>query len=176
MYTPEPEQDSNLLLGAGVQLANAEDGQLLANALKADEFDARHQNDVEGLLFLGFLTHEAQIFGHSFVLKTLTRGERLAATQVMQEYEDTLGAADALGTAFVAAALVSVDGRSLWLPLEESVDRNPLIRIRAQFEHVNRWYDPIIEALYAEFGTLILRQASAFAALSGNLSASRVTR
>lgn len=167
METSVPEQDADLTFGAGITLnSNEETGELLANPVEADEFDPRHANDIEGLLFLGRLTHRCEVFGHTFILKTLTRGERLATTLVTHEYEDSLGVADALQTALLAAAIVSVDGRPVSVPL--SPDENePLPRIRKNFTIVQKWYDPILEALYAEYGNLLLRQAGAFAELSG---------
>lgn len=175
MLNPDFERDANLLQGTGVTLSNDDDGQLLVNAVEADSFDPRSQNDIEGLLFLGKLTRKCDIYGHPIILKTLTRGERLATTLVVKEYEESLGAADALQTAFLAAAIVTVDGRALSIPLSPHDDENPILRIRTQFDIIAKWYDPILEALFVEFGNLVLRQASAFAALQGNWTASRLT-
>lgn len=174
MTNPDFEQDVDLLHGAGVAFANDEtSGELLVNAVEADEFDSRHQNDIEGLLFLGKLTKRCDIFGHVFVIKTLTRGERLAALLVVKEFEESLGVSDAFQTALLAAAIVTVDGRPLTIPLSPSEDKDRLTRIRANFEIIQDYYDAVLEALYAEYGSLLLRQAQAFAALQGNLSASR---
>jgi len=171
MSTPTPELDADLLY----TLDNDEEtGALLVNAVEADEFDPRHSNDVEGLLFLGKLTHNAEIFGHSFILKTLTRGERLATSLIVKEYEGTLGEADALQTATVAASILTVDGRppSFALTPEEN---SPLARIRANFAVVTTYYDPIIETLWAEYGNLLIRQVAAFQAMQGKSTASRRT-
>lgn len=167
MLNTDFEADANLL-GAGIELSNDDDGRILANAVEAEDFDPRVYNDIEGLLYLGKLTSNVTIYGHAFVLKTLTRGERLAVTLVTKEYEDTLGEADALQTALVAASIITVDGRPLYLPLSPEDDGKALDRVRIHFEHICKWYDPLLEALYAEIGLLLLRQANAFAKFQGN--------
>lgn len=167
MSNPDFEQDADLLRTTGLDLSNDEDGALLVNAVEADEFDPRHANDIEGLLYLGYLTHKCTIFGHEFVLKTLTRGERLATTLVAKEFENSLGIADALQTAYIAACLLTVDGRPLTIPISPDEAKSPLDRIRKNFDIVSRWFDPLLEALYAEYGNLLLRQLAAFAEFEG---------
>lgn len=171
MSNPDFESDQDFSQ-FGLQLANAEDGQLLVNAEKNDEFDERIRTDVEGLLFLGRLTHDCEIYGHSFTLRTLTRGERLAVAQFVREYEDSLGLADALQTSYLALAVMLLDGRPLSIALE---DERPDVRLRRNFEIVQKWYDPVIEAVYAEYSNLIVRQNIAFQELEGKSQASRAT-
>ena len=168
------ESDPDFLSLDGIQLANDPEGHLLVNAEKVDEFDVRIQNDVEGLLFLGKLTHDCTIYGHKFLLKTLTRGERLAVTQFVKDYEETLGIADAMQTAYLALSIVTVDNRPLSIPLDES-ERDPLIRLQSNFPIVAKWFDPVLEALYAEYTMLLRRQNDAFLELEGKLAASRRT-
>lgn len=157
----------------GYRVERSEDGQPMLNAEQADEFDAKIYDDVEGLLYLGYLTSEVEIFGHTFVIKTLRRGERLACALLVKDWEETLGMGDALETAYVAACVVSLDGRPLSAALGPEEERDPLQRIRANFERVVKWYDPVVESVYFEFGNLLLRQGAAFAELEGKSSASR---
>lgn len=164
MSTPDFESDPDYSQ-FGLSLANGDDGRLLVNAEKSDEFDPRVANDVEGLLFLGRLTHDFSLYGHSFTIRTLTRGERLAAAQFVREYEDTLGLADALQTAYLALAVVLVDGRPLSIALED--EQRPDTRLRRNFDIVQKWYDPVIEAVYAEYSNLLVRQRLAFQELEG---------
>lgn len=96
----------------------------------------------------------------------MTRGERLATALVAKEYEGTLGYGDAIQTAYVAAAVLTLDDRPLSIPVSAE-ESSPLARIRTNFPKVARWYDPVVEALFAEYGNLVLRQAGAFAELSG---------
>lgn len=159
-----PEGDADY--GAfGISLANDPDtGQLLVNAEKHEEFDSRISHELEGLLFLGRLTHDCEIFGHTFTLRTLTRGERLAVSLYVQEHENTLGLADALQTAYLALAIELVDGRPLSIALEnETTDA----RLRRNFAIVQQWYDPVLESLYVQYGILVGKAVEAFRELEG---------
>jgi len=137
------------------------DAQVL-NAVEADEFPPEVKQDVDGLMWLGYLTDSFDLYGHSFVIRTLTRGERLAITQITKEYEETLGMADAYQTAIVAASLMSIDGKPL---VDLHKGSNPLHRIKENFELVQKWYDPVIESLYERISQLMVRQQIAFTEL-----------
>ena len=152
-----------------------ESGQPFLNAEKADEFDAKIHNDIEGLLYLGYLTSDIEVFGHRFTIKTLRRGERLACGLLVKEYEDTISMGDALESVYVAACIVALDGRPLSAALSPDEERDPMQRIRANFERVVKWYDPVVEAIYYEFSNLLLRQAQAFGELELKSTASRRT-
>lgn len=141
-------------------------GALLVNMPPAEEFDQHVSNDTEGLMFLGRLTSSFILYNHIFVLQTLTRGEKLAVIQYVREYEDTIGLTDALQTGFVALAVQSVDNRPLSVPLSPDQD-SPLVRIENNFQVVSKWYDQVVEAVYAEYSKLLLRQAQAFQSLEG---------
>ena len=168
------ESDTDFLSLDGVQLANDPEGHLLVNVEKADEFDPRIANDVEGLLFLGKLTHDCAIYGHTFTLKTLTRGERLAMTLFARDYDDTLAIAQALESATLALSIVMVDNRPLSIPLD-SDDRNPEAVLRRNFPIVSKWFDPVLDALYLEYQSLNIRMRDAFLELEGKSTASRRT-
>lgn len=169
----EPDQNFGAFED-GVALANDEGGHLLVNLEEADEFDPRISDDVEGLLFLGYLTQSVTIYNHTFVLKTLRRGERLAVTQFARDYEDTLGIADALQTGYLALAIVTADGRPLSIAISDE-ERDPLVRLEANYRVVSRWFDPVLEALYSEYTFLLQRQNAAFAELEGKSAAGRRT-
>lgn len=155
----EPDQDFSL---AGQQPRGFEfDGEAL-NAVEVDAFPEDIQQDVDGLMWLGYLSDSFELFGHQFTIRTLTRGERLAITQLTKEYEETLGMADAYQTAVVAASLMVIDGR----PLADLQPGGKVIsRIRENFDIVQKWYDPVIEALYERVGQLNVRQQVAFVEL-----------
>ena len=169
------EPDQNILALDGVHLGNDPDGRLVANAVEADEFDPRIGSDIEGLLFLGYLTQSASIFGHHFVLKTLRRGERLAALQFVQPYEETLGIAQALETALLALSIISVDGRPLSIPLGPADDK-PELTLERNWPTVAKWYDPVLDALYLEYQELQQRMNVAFLEMQSKSTASRRSR
>ena len=154
---------------------DSETDQPMLNATSVEEFDPKIYDDVEGLLFLGYLTANVNVFGHNFVIKTLRRGERLACALLVKEYEESLGMGDALETAYVAASILSLDGRPLSAALGPEEERDPMQRIRANFERVVKWYDPVIESVYIEYGNLLMRQAAAFGELELKSTASRST-
>lgn len=160
-FIPEGERDY------GPFLANNPDAEqpVLANTERVEEFDPeRISADVEGLLWLGKLTDDCEIFGHTFVLRTLTRGERLAVSLFVREYEDTLGLADAMQTAYLALAVEEVDGRPLTVALGPET---PEERLRRQFVQVSKWYDPVLEALWVKYRNLNARATAAFTELEG---------
>ncbi len=146
------------------------DSPTLVNQLDADGFNPQIEAAVDGLLWLGFLTSSFTIFGHSFQIKTLTRGERLVVTQITEQYADSIGLSLALETATVAASLVMVDGVPQNPPLGATED--PLVRIQKNYETINSWYDPLIAALYDKYNALTLKQAAAFSELRSKSLAS----
>lgn len=170
-FEPDPDYSS---LGSVLLSTDAETGRLVANAAEVEEFDPRIENDLEGLLYLGYLTKNCSIFTHQFVLKTLTRGEKLAILRYCADYDDTMGIGDALETATLALAVVTANGRPLSVALtkEETAED----RLQRNFPIVAKWYDPVLEELYLEYQELVQRMNAAFAALQSKSQASRRTR
>ena len=137
-----------------------EAGDALANPDESEAFPLSSEEDVEGLLWLGYLTATDTVFGHRFTLRTITHGEKLAVSLVTKEYEDTLGMADAYAAATIAASLVMLDGHPFGASLDVAED--PVRRIEANFKLVKRWFDPVIQALYQKYAQLRVRQELAF--------------
>jgi hypothetical protein len=168
MSNPDFEQDQDFGSAndapQGYLVGRDEADQPFLNAEKADEFDPKILDDVEGLMYLGYLTSDVDIFGHQFTIKTLTRGERLACALLVKDYDESFGIGDALETVYVAACILMLDGRPLSASLSPE-ERDPTQRIRTNFNRVQKWYDPVIEAVYAEYGRLLVRQAQAFGEL-----------
>ena len=160
----EPEQDQDYSAASaphGFQFGGAPGGAVL-NAVEADEFPAASDEAISGLLWLGYLSEDFELFGHRFVIRTLTRGDRLAASLLTKEWEETLGLADAYQTATVAASLMAVDGQPI---AELSPSANRQATIRATFTRVQEWYEPVIESLFERVTLLNGKQLSAFTAL-----------
>jgi len=85
------------------------------------EFDPRYKEPFQGLLYIGALTAEFELWGHHFSIATPTQTERLQIGLVMRDYADTISSEIAFSTAFVAAHLVAVDGQ----PLPQPIVNNP---------------------------------------------------
>lgn len=164
---PEPDVDfaslsEEVARGLAIQ---PETGKTFLTSMPEEEFDPQYKDDVDGLLWLGYLTRSCPLYGHHFILKSLTRGERLAVTLVAQEYSETVGLGMAMESATVSASLLTKNGVPFHPKLSETQD--PIIRIREAFQEVNSWYDPLIEALFTQYKFLNLRVAQAFAELEG---------
>src|SRR4051812_6796279 len=75
----------------------------------ATSFSPEVHNDVVGMIFLGALTDEFDVFGHRIVLSTLTAGEELSIALVIKDCQATLAQGKAMAIATVAAAVERVD-------------------------------------------------------------------
>lgn len=135
-------------------------------------FDGDISGDVRGLLNLGKLTQRIELFGHVFVLKTLTVGEELAIALMVNEYAGTIGQGKAFQTAVIAAALVSVDGRPLVAALGPDIQAS----LSDSFEYIiNNWYMSTVDAIWDAYQDLLIRQAQAYQDVMGKSPASRKT-
>ena len=135
-------------------------------------FDGDISQDVRGLLNLGKLTERVEIFGHYFVLKTLTVGEELAIAQLVNEYAGTIGQGKAFQTAVIAAALVSVDGRELVAALGPDVQAS----LSDKFDYITtNWYMSTVDAIWEAYQSLLLRQHDAYQEVMGKSQASQTT-
>ena len=85
------------------------------------EFDSRHREPFKGLLYIGALTEDFELFGHQFRIGTPTQTERLQIGQVIQPWQGTVTGEIAYQTALVAAYLIEIDG----VKLPEPVLNNP---------------------------------------------------
>jgi hypothetical protein len=84
--------------------------------LEEDRFPDDVVEDVEGLLWLGYLEDTVEFCGHEFVIRTLRLEEEILAGLVTKEYVETLAQAKAWIAAQVGLALVSVDGDENFCP------------------------------------------------------------
>lgn len=91
-----------------------EEGHLLPS------FDAKHTENFKGLLYLGALQDDFEWLGHTFVIRTLRDGEKLAVAQIIKQYADTMGAERAYACAMAAMCILSVDGDDLPIPIGET--------------------------------------------------------
>lgn len=80
-------------------------------------FDERHRESFTGLLYLGALSDTFTIWGHEFVIRTLTTEDIAEVGLLTKPYEGTLAANAVYQAATLAAALVTIDGKGLPLPV-----------------------------------------------------------
>ena len=111
------------------------------------EFDPRHQEAFNGLMFIGALSKTFPWSGHTFTIRTLTGGELLQTALLQKEYRDTIADSRAYVTALVAACVVSVDGKALPQPIGPNED--PL---EPKFRFVlDNWYSWTVDAIYEQY-------------------------
>jgi hypothetical protein len=131
-----------------------------------DDFDPRCRQDFHGLLYLGALTTEVDVYGHKFEMRTLTTDEQLQIGLFLREYEGSVIQGKAYATALVASSVVSVDGKELPKPFQAEKGDTPL---RHKVKIVAKWYPQVVDILYNEYLILEARTNKVFAALGKEL-------
>jgi hypothetical protein len=127
------------------------------------EFDKRHAEAFEGVLYLGRLTETVSLFGHKFVIRTLTTEEMAEISLIVKPYEGLPSANAVYQAAVVAAAVVNVDGQPL--PGAITVDRTgELTGIKYPYV-AKQWMPPVKEAIYNKVFALELKARRALVAL-----------
>ena len=112
-------------------------------------FPKEHKTPLMGLLFLGYLEDEFDYAGHRFVIHTLTQGELLIASNLIERYESTIGRNRAYKASILACAVKSVDGQPLYQPLSESEAKEDMTR--KAFDVVLQWFPNVVDELYDRF-------------------------
>ena len=112
------------------------------------EFDARYQEEFEGLLYIGALTKTFTWLGHEFHIRTLTTGELAEVALAAKPYDDSEASMKAYQTGVVAASIVTVDGKPLPAPITTDPGDTPFLN-RFRYVH-NRWFPPVIDAVYEQ--------------------------
>lgn len=111
-------------------------------------------DDESSLLYNGRLTSELRIGNRVIRLRTLKIGEELEASLLAARWKDTADANRALVTAYVAAAVTTVDGAplvSLLGPNENELEQ------KFQFVLDNWYWSPTISQVYTEYNELLKR-------------------
>ena len=118
----------------------------VAGADRVVEFDPRYRETFEGLLYLGMLKKRFKWMGHEFVIRTLLTNEIVEVGVIQKPYVGTLGEMKAYQAASVAAAVLSVDGQPLPIPISDEDSS-----LEARFTYVmNHWSPIIIDMLYGQ--------------------------
>lgn len=120
----------------------------VTDAFRGAKFDPRYRDEFDGLLFIGSLSKSFTWMDHTFVVKTIGTDEALAISLVIQPWSQTQGEVKAYQAAAVAAALVSVDGKTLPHPITRDITPE---RLRPRFEYVMANYQPVvIDMIYGQ--------------------------
>lgn len=138
-----------------------------------DAFPEAAREDIDGLIWLGYLEDRFSFCGHDFVVRTLRGDEELLAGLVMKDYIDTLGQPKAHVWSTIALALVAVDGADDFCP-PATPNKPDYARARFQWVTAN-WYWPTALAIFNKYSTLLERQQEALDALEDFCSGSLPT-
>ncbi len=110
------------------------------------EFDPRHREALDGLLFLGKTTKSFRWAGHEFVIKTPTVEDLLEAGQLHKDWVGTISDVKAWQALIAAATVVSVDRQVVSVPLHEDDSA-----LRAKFNTTIKWYPWTLDAIYDQY-------------------------
>jgi hypothetical protein len=139
VYTGSPEPT----VDAPVQQEEPSDEEL-----KAREFDPRHKQSFIGLLYVGYLSREFEIYGHHFRIVTPTNRELLQIGPLLANYDKTVSAEIAYAQAMTAAYLHSIDKQELPQPISTNV-KDTALQNRFDWvgENIRR---PVINRIFEE--------------------------
>lgn len=138
-----------------------------------DRFPDEINEDVDGLIWLGYLEDTVDYCGHEFVLRTIRSEEQLLAALVTKEYTETLGQAKAWVAAHVGLSLVAIDGDEDFCP---QAGFNKKDYAKARFRYVtSKWYEPTINRLYEAYSDLLARQAEVLEEMENLSKEDRIT-
>jgi hypothetical protein len=127
------------------------------------EFDPRHAEAFTGLLYLGRLQETFSLWGHTFVIRTLTTQQLAEISLIVKPYLGTFSESLVYQTAFVAAAVMTVDGQELPRSIMNS-DEGELTTTRYPYVR-DKWMPGVREQVYNRVYALELQSREVLAAM-----------
>jgi len=110
-------------------------------------FDMKHAEPFVGLLYLGALSDTFDWLGHTFTIRTLRDGEKLAVAKIIKAHTETMGAERAYACGMIAMAIMDVDGEDLPIPIGET--RKAFEWGQKRFDYVaDNWYHSTIDVVF----------------------------
>jgi hypothetical protein len=125
------------------------------------EFDPRWTDEMEGLLYVGRVTHEFNLGGHRITIATPEAQDSLKAALLIKQYQESAGALRALTIAALATCLIKVDGHVL--PRGVMADGSD--DLEARFNWVSKLHTSVIDGIYREYEDLEIRVNEAIQSL-----------
>lgn len=166
-HRPDPPNVPGLPEGTsgadGEPPTEAPQGPEMEEEQDAPRFDERHRENFVGLLYLGRLQKTFPLFGHTFVVRTLTTEHLAEIGQIVKPHEGSLARNAVYQAAFVAAAVVTVDGK----PLPGSLSGDTSMEVtEVRFPYVMaNWMPAVREGIYNEAFRLEIEARDVLAAL-----------
>lgn len=127
------------------------------------EFDPKHREPFEGLLYLGRLQKTFSKWGHTFVIRTLTTEQLAEIGLIVKPYEGTNVENAVYQSAVVAASVQSVDGRPL--PGTIEIDRSSELTLVRYPYVLKNWMPSVREVVWQEIFTLELESRQVLEAM-----------
>jgi hypothetical protein len=134
------------------------------------QFDPRWADEMEGLLYVGRVTHEFHLGGHRITIATPEAADTLKAALLIKQYQETAGALRALTLAALATCLVKVDGYIL--PRGIMADGSD--DMEARFNWVSKLHTAVVDGIYREYEDLEVKVAEAIDSLGKGAVPERV--
>jgi hypothetical protein len=129
-------------------------------------FPAKTRKAVEGLTYLGQLTEDVSICGHTFGLRTLRPQHKYAIATVLQPWRNTIYEPDIWQNLHVAVALTHVDGKADFCePMNPNIEDFVKGRLNYIANSETGWYPTVLELLWNHYVLLEAVAANAIAEL-----------
>lgn len=127
------------------------------------EFDPKHREPFTGLLYLGRLEKRFHLFGHAFVVRTLTTEQLAEIGMIVKPYKGTSVENAVYQSAVVAASVVTVDDQPL--PGAITIDNSDELTTVKYPYVLKRWMPAVREAIYNECFRLEMTTRDVLAAM-----------
>lgn len=138
-----------------------------------DGFPTKVRENVEGLMFLGYLEESFEFCGHQFVIRTLRGDEELLAGLVTKEFVNSMAQERAWVWALVSLCLTVVDGDPEFCPRVVKSDRD---YARQRFQYcTKKWFWPLAVHIHEKYVALLKEQQEAMEAMEDLSLGNRTT-
>lgn len=154
-------------------MANFDFGEIEGPNMGIEGFPDRVRENVEGLMYLGYLEDDFEFCGHHFVIRTIHGDEELLAGLLTKEFVQTMAAERAWVWALVSMCLAAVDGDTEFCPRITKSDRD---YARQRFSYcTKKWYWPLAVHIHDKYAELLAEQKEAFEAMEDLSRENRIT-
>lgn len=124
-----------------------------------EDFPPAIREDVEGLIYLGYLEDTFEFCGHQFCIHTLRGEEELLASLVCKEFQETMGEPRAWIWALISMCVDAVDGDENFCP---AIGPNRREYAKARYNYCTKnWYWLTAAYIHEKYAALLVRQAEA---------------
>jgi hypothetical protein len=108
--------------------------------------DEEERANFETLVTFGKKSKQAQVWGHTILISTLTVEEELGIGLLVKPYMNSDAYTRAYKTAVVAASIHEIDGQPVYMPLSAKEDNNAILR--KKWEKIKSYYPAVVDQMY----------------------------